>query len=265
MNIPGRRVISISLLMGCFISILTAGASASVVILENHSRVSALTSVTDEIDSVTDSDSQSTTFPSNINIPDAFGDVVSAHTHLEHTSPSLIADAYANASLSATVDQFGQGVSITGTGSAEADTTLVPMSFFSSEASTESTLILVLQLDNIYDYTVTSGLIQTIGPESGATYVSTSLRDTSDGSEVFFEEIAFGESGTFSLSGTLPAGTYQYNLTSGAFVSPIPDFGSVSFDSVSFSLTTVPVPAAIWLFGSGLLGLVGMARRKKST
>ena len=26
---------------------------------------------------------------------------------------------------------------------------------------------------------------------------------------------------------------------------------------------TVPVPAAIWLFGSGLLGLVGIARRKK--
>jgi hypothetical protein len=27
----------------------------------------------------------------------------------------------------------------------------------------------------------------------------------------------------------------------------------------------VPVPAAVWLFGSGLLGLVGVARRKKST
>jgi len=29
-------------------------------------------------------------------------------------------------------------------------------------------------------------------------------------------------------------------------------------------LTAVPVPAAIWLFGSGLLGLVGIARRKKA-
>jgi hypothetical protein len=28
------------------------------------------------------------------------------------------------------------------------------------------------------------------------------------------------------------------------------------------SLTAVPIPAAVWLFGSGLLGLIGMARRK---
>ena len=28
--------------------------------------------------------------------------------------------------------------------------------------------------------------------------------------------------------------------------------------------SVVPVPAAVWLFGSGLLGLVGIARRNKS-
>jgi hypothetical protein len=27
--------------------------------------------------------------------------------------------------------------------------------------------------------------------------------------------------------------------------------------------TVVPVPAAVWLFGSGLMGLAGIARRKK--
>ncbi len=31
----------------------------------------------------------------------------------------------------------------------------------------------------------------------------------------------------------------------------------------SMNISTVPVPAAIWLFGSGLLGLVGVARGKK--
>jgi len=30
-----------------------------------------------------------------------------------------------------------------------------------------------------------------------------------------------------------------------------------------FSSAAVPVPAAVWLFGSGLLGLIGMARRRK--
>jgi hypothetical protein len=29
--------------------------------------------------------------------------------------------------------------------------------------------------------------------------------------------------------------------------------------------TAIPVPAAIWLFGSGLLGLVGIARRKRGS
>lgn len=44
--------------------------------------------------------------------------------------------------------------------------------------------------------------------------------------------------------------------------------GDVTNDSYSvwatYSLAPVPVPPAIWLFGSGLLGLVGVARRKKA-
>ena len=41
----------------------------------------------------------------------------------------------------------------------------------------------------------------------------------------------------------------------------------VNCDAATSHLTVygvVPVPAAVWLFGSGLLGLVGMARRKKA-
>jgi hypothetical protein len=33
--------------------------------------------------------------------------------------------------------------------------------------------------------------------------------------------------------------------------------------AANFNLQTIPVPAAVWLLGSGLMGLVGVARRKK--
>lgn len=39
--------------------------------------------------------------------------------------------------------------------------------------------------------------------------------------------------------------------------------GSFSYTQ-TLELNSVPVPAAVWLFGSGLLGLVGVARRKKA-
>ena len=46
----------------------------------------------------------------------------------------------------------------------------------------------------------------------------------------------------------------------------IPLTGSQDADSTWMwaKATVVPVPAAVWLFGSGLLGLIGIARRKKA-
>lgn len=39
-------------------------------------------------------------------------------------------------------------------------------------------------------------------------------------------------------------------------------FSSADVNDYSMTITAVPVPAAVWLFGSGLLGLVAVARRR---
>ena len=39
--------------------------------------------------------------------------------------------------------------------------------------------------------------------------------------------------------------------------------GNIGNWTMEGTYSTVPVPAAVWLFGSGLLGLVGIARRRK--
>ena len=43
-------------------------------------------------------------------------------------------------------------------------------------------------------------------------------------------------------------------------ISSAVDPAGLGYDNFSFN--AVPVPAAVWLFGSGLLGLIGLARRK---
>jgi len=47
--------------------------------------------------------------------------------------------------------------------------------------------------------------------------------------------------------------------------STTPTFGPFTYHAVKWEASVVPIPAAVWLFGSGLLGLIGIARRKKVT
>ena len=63
----------------------------------------------------------------------------------------------------------------------------------------------------------------------------------------------------YGLGGTFGA-TTTFSTTASIFNDE--DFTRVQF--VATGPAAVPVPAAVWLFGSGLLGLVGMAKRKKA-
>ena len=74
---------------------------------------------------------------------------------------------------------------------------------------------------------------------------------------------------TFSWSGvagpdTSGGVTLQLNSTCGADANCFADFQIDNVTIFADLPSAVPVPAAVWLFGSGLLGLVGVARRKKA-
>ena len=56
------------------------------------------------------------------------------------------------------------------------------------------------------------------------------------------------------------------NLSFGFVATATGNNGSgIFYDNIVFAeVSPIPVPAAVWLFGSGLIGLIGIARRKKS-
>ena len=69
--------------------------------------------------------------------------------------------------------------------------------------------------------------------------------------------------------GSITGGGYVYVYDDWAGPSVADSFfagtGSVPLNALLYKdASVVPVPAAVWLFGSGLIGLIGLARRKKA-
>ena len=67
----------------------------------------------------------------------------------------------------------------------------------------------------------------------------------------------------FAGSDTSGGITLQLNAACGAGAGCVSDY-FIDNVSISADVNAVPVPAAVWLFGSGLVGLVGIAKRKKA-
>jgi len=67
---------------------------------------------------------------------------------------------------------------------------------------------------------------------------------------------------------TLNSGTATFSNTisnvDALFISMDTSVSAGGRESGIDNVSTIPIPAAVWLFGSGLIGLIGIARRKKS-
>jgi hypothetical protein len=76
---------------------------------------------------------------------------------------------------------------------------------------------------------------------------------------------------SFAFGQTVSARYVEFTAKDNFFTSPGDGSGGglaggdrVGLGEIAFSVSEIPIPAAVWLFGSGLLGLIGMARRKKA-
>lgn len=65
-----------------------------------------------------------------------------------------------------------------------------------------------------------------------------------------------------SGSGAIVTHTYDLPGTYTAILTVVDPLGLLDFTTLEINVSAVPVPPAVWLFGSGLIGLIGMARRK---
>lgn len=83
----------------------------------------------------------------------------------------------------------------------------------------------------------------------------------SDTGDLNFSNTGTGIWETFSTSYTIEATATRLKVVLlGINADSVIGYDNVGIDGA----TVVPVPAAVWLFGSGLLGLIGVARKKKA-
>ena len=73
------------------------------------------------------------------------------------------------------------------------------------------------------------------------------------------EQMVYGDCAPTGLMGPMMTGDL---CMTGHSVELVGYAGTMGGVPLSLEITAVPVPAAVWLFGSGLLGLIGVARRK---
>lgn len=139
-------------------------------------------------------------------------------------------------------------------------------------------------IDAIYSV---SGFYNMLGPAGTTTFLDVLLEDKTTGTSLFQDltesnstenesfvlgNIGDGDSSNTNsgfLTGNLIAG-HEYKFLFKSLIRSLDGNGQESLvaatgtGNVTLNIATVPVPATVWLFGSGLIGLIGIAKRKKA-
>ena len=145
------------------------------------------------------------------------------------------------------IDHINNGTDrIYGSGSSYAQVTDPNSDLSSIDMTGRSVVDIIFTLATDHTYSLTGSL----------------LSDAIGRSTMHFNGDTANQGDNFAYNGYLAAGEYSL------FVEAFSGIDSATRTSSSFDydlqLTAVPIPGAVWLFGTGLIGLVGFARRKKA-
>jgi hypothetical protein len=73
--------------------------------------------------------------------------------------------------------------------------------------------------------------------------------------------------GSVDVTGTVAGTFFGWESTSGigqVLFHDTPNGNYIQFDNLGFGVSAVPVPGAVWLFGSAMVGFIGFRRRKSA-
>jgi hypothetical protein len=230
-------------------------SNADVVLLNEFRSVSASASVTTPIGSESVSSSRN-----SLGDFADFDKLVEADVALDAGS--------ANGTAQQTSQMSTASISASGHATANAEITAFdPMFFTSADGNANTSLSVTFELptSQLFDLSGTVSSLNSSGFPFGQAEVSLSSQD---GSVNLTFRTPFFDGGTtpFDLSGTLFPNIYTLNanasIGANAFgVEMVAGTADFAFD---LQFRPVPIPAAAWLFGSGLLGMIGISRRKKA-
>ncbi len=103
------------------------------------------------------------------------------------------------------------------------------------------------------------GILATGSSDSGVNNTTVGIGTSSGSTDIFLAQLT-GPQDFADYYGLLQAGTYYISL-----ITPLGGMPANGAWSINGTASAVPVPAALWLFGSAIIGFIGFSRRRAST